>query len=313
MNPLRIIFFGSTSDSVIVLSKLHSLVIGNWSLEIVSVVTQPPRPVGRKQVLTPTPVEIWAKGHDRAVLSFPSDSEKPWLYASERQVVDALEPMKADLLVSACYGQKIPLESIKATRFGGLNVHPSILPRWRGADPVPWAIYSGDHQTGVSVVTLARKFDDGRIIAQKKVPIRDTDMSDVLRTKLFTIGADLLKEVLPRYFITPPKPPLKIRGGKGELPYARRLTRDDGFEPWEAIQKALEDPEEAVRIDRKFRAFFPWPGLWTYIEEKRLKILGLSLVEGLLVLKEVQLEGKRPVAYSTLLTAYGERLHLNEG
>lgn len=300
---MKVVFFGSTSDSVIVLEKLRA--------QVCVVVTQPPRPVGRKHVLTRTPVELWATANNTTVLSFPSDSEKPWLYADERQVVDALQPFKADLLVSACYGQKIPWEAIKEARFGGLNVHPSILPRWRGADPVPWAIFSGDHQAGVTIVTLSEKFDDGKIIAQKKIPITDKDTSDALRTKLFTIGADLLIEILPKYLanehVTRHSPLVT------QSPYARRLTRDDGFELWETIQKAFGNPEVALRIDRKFRAFFPWPGLWTKIEEKRLKILSLHLspTTNSLLLDTVQWEGKTPIAYSTPLTAASGRLHLD--
>ena len=120
---MKVILFGSTSDSVLILEKLR--------VHVCAVVTQPARPVGRNQVLTPTPVETWGKAHGIPVLSFPSDPSKPWLYANENQVIDTLEPLKADVLVSACYGQKIPWEAIKKVRFGGLNVHPSILPRWR--------------------------------------------------------------------------------------------------------------------------------------------------------------------------------------
>lgn len=304
---MTVIFFGSTFDSVLVLEKL-------FSFGVSCIVTQPPRPVGRKQEVTPTPVETWAKTHNVTVLSFPSDPGKPWLYASEHQVVDALQPLKADLIVSACYGQKIPFQTIQAARFGGLNVHPSLLPRWRGADPVPWTILSGDQVTGVTIVTLSEKFDEGRIIVQKKIPITDTDTSDALRTKLFTLGADLLTEVFAKY-LTNKSIHSFTHSLITSLPYARRLTRDDGFEPWEAIQKAFENSEEARRIDRKFRAFFPWPGLWTTVGEKRLKILAchLSPVICHLNLDTVQWEGKKPIAYSTLLTGHRERLHLNQG
>ena len=298
---MKVIFFGSTSDSVLILEKLR--------VHICAVVTQPARPVGRKQVLTPTAVEIWAKAHAIPTLSFPSHPDKPWLYKSEMQVIDTLQPLKADILVSACYGQKIPWEAIKEARFGGLNVHPSLLPRWRGADPVPWAILSGDHQTGVTVVTLSEKFDDGRIIAQKKIPIIDTDTSDTLRTKLFTLGAELLVKSLPAYLTH--KPVTRHLSPITKSPYARRLTRDDGFEPWEAIQKAFEDPEEAKRIDRKFRSFIPWPGLWTTIGEKRLKILHITHHASRITLSTVQWEGKKPIPYSTLLTAASGRLHLD--
>ncbi len=326
MNPLRIIFFGSTTDSVLVLSRLFqvssipsaSRAAGKYpfglaqggQVSIAAVVTQPPRPVGREKMIRPTPVETWAKAHDIPVLSFPSDARKSWLYADEEVVIDSLEPLKADLLVSASYGQKIPTKTIADARYGGLNIHPSLLPRWRGADPVPWAILTGDHQTGVTVVTLAEKFDEGRIIAQKKISITDKDTSDPLRTKLFKLGAQLLIDILASKGLAFKGSPQQTT----DSPYARRFTRDDGFEPWEAIEKAFTDREEARRIERKFRALTPWPGVWTNIgimnqesgsmENKRLKILKLHLYNSGLILDEVQLEGKTPVSWQQFSSAY---------
>ncbi|MBI5620380.1 methionyl-tRNA formyltransferase [Candidatus Gottesmanbacteria bacterium] len=333
MQTVKVLFFGSTEDSVLVLETLASGQLSTARLaqapakrvscQLCAVVTQPPRKTGRKQIVTATPVQLWARAHDIPVLSFESNTDKPWVYADENQVIDALQPFKADLIVSACYGQKIPQKTIYDVPHGGLNVHPSLLPRWRGADPVPWAIYSGDHQTAVTIVTLSKEFDDGVIVSQKKISILDTDTSDPLRTKLFTIGAKLLEEVLSSY--------LSSRAKRGDLmqaiassktprndstQYARRLTRDDGFEPWELVRKAFSDPEMAVRIDRKFRAFTPWPGVWTkfrirnhklgIMEEKRLKILACHLTPPphRLMLETVQLEGKRPVSWDQFTKAY---------
>ncbi len=334
---MNVIFFGSTADSVLVLEKIFQFQISNFKFQIVAVVTQPPRPVGRSQTVTRTPVQTWANDHNVPVLVFPNHPDRPYLFADEERVVDTLQPLKADLLVSACYGQKIPWESIHAARFGGLNVHPSLLPRWRGADPVPWAILSGDRQTGVTVVTLSETFDEGTVIAQKKIPITDTDTSDPLRTKLFTLGAELLIEALPECLsentsLRAPQRGARQSHTKSEIassrtprndnePYARRLTRQDGFEPWDAIQKAFEDPEEARRIDRKFRAFHPWPGLWTLLrqgyggqaKEKRLKILSCHLSAHpivpsphlpILVIDTVQLEGKKPTSWKQFQEAY---------
>lgn len=314
MRSIKVIFFGSTSDSVIVLNELYRLPPATYQL--VGVVTQPPRPVGREKRVTPTPVEAWARAHNLPVLSFPSDTQKPWLYADEQTVIDTLEPLKADLLVSASYGQKIPTKTIADAHYRGINVHPSLLPRWRGADPVPWAILTGDHQTGVTVVTLADKFDEGRIIAQKKISITDKDTSDPLRTKLFELGAQLLINILPSKGLAFKGSPQQTTGS----PYARRFTRDDGFEPWETIEKALTDGDEARRIERKFRALSPWPGVWTEIatqarqgaqvlsktENKRLKILALHLQPTThnLQIDSVQLEGKTPVPFSQFTAAY---------
>jgi methionyl-tRNA formyltransferase len=311
---MNIIFFGSTSDSVIVLEHLIRLQPTTYNLQLVAIVTQPPKPVGRKKVITPTPVETWAKSHEIPVLSFPSDPQKPWMYEHEQTVIDTLSPFKTDLIVSASYGQKIPSLLIKNAADGGLNVHPSILPRWRGADPVPWAIRSGDHQTGVTVVTLADKFDQGKIIAQKKIPVENTDTSDPLRTKLFELGAKLLEDSLPDYLSGKNKghPQLESNNHQ-DYPYARKFSRDDGFVAWEKISDAMQNPSGA-EIERLFRALIPWPGLWTNIrimnhesgimEEKRLKIVELHLDNSALVIDTVQLEGKKPVSYTQFVNAY---------
>jgi methionyl-tRNA formyltransferase len=318
MEKIKCIFFGSTSDSVLVLQRLINL--SNVNLSICCVVTQPPRPIGRKQIVTPTPVEVLAKANNIPVLSFPSDPTKPSFYENEQVVIDTLAPFKADLIISASYGQKIPTATIASVPHGGLNVHPSILPRWRGADPVPWAIMSGDHQTGVTLVTLSEQFDEGKIVAQKKIPITNKDFADPLRAKLFTMGATLLTETLPTYIASKGEAlkgsPSQDAAQKGaQYPYARRFTRDDGFEPWEKIQKAFEDPAEATRIDRKYRALTPWPGLWTEIEEtrdkgqearkKRLKILVCQLSPVThLILETVQLEGKTSVSFHQFSNNY---------
>jgi len=299
MNSTTILFFGSTNDSVIVIDKLTSLP----GFTIGAVVTQPARPVGREQVLTPTPVEIWAKEHRIAVLSFASHPEKSWQYQNPQQVIDALQPIGADLLISASYGQMIPESTISAARFGGLNVHPSILPRWRGGDPVPWAIMTGDHQVGVTVVSLAPSFDEGDIYAQEKIPLTPKDTSDPLRTKLFGIGADLLAALLPSFILGKAKP-IPFRKDKEKPPYAKRFKRDDGFEPWETVQAAITVGTEAERIERKYRALHPWPGVWTTVSGKRLKILRLRLENEKLMLEEVQMEGKKPVSWVQFQTAH---------
>jgi methionyl-tRNA formyltransferase len=286
---MKIIFFGSTTDSVLVLSRLD---------QIICVVTQPPRPVGRKQIVTPTPVEEWAKKQKIPVLSFPHQKDKPWLFENEQTVIDTLQPFTADLLISACFGQKIPIQTIRSAKLGGLNVHPSLLPKWKGADPVPWAILAGDHQTGVTIVTLEERFDEGKIIAQQKYPITDRDTSDEVRSKLFEIGAELLVENLLDYSSGK-------NSGKAQksssTPFARRLTRKDGFISWEEFHPLLISNTDL--LDRKLRAFSPWPGIWTVVKmknaaKKRLKLIALkpSII--------VQLEGKKPVPYEQFAKAY---------
>jgi len=300
---MNTIFFGSTDDSVIVVGKLVD------KLKITAVITQPPKPVGRHQTITPTPVEVWANNYKIPVYSFQNNKEKPWIFENENEVNDTLCRLQPDLLISASFGQKIPTTLINSAKFGGLNIHPSLLPRWRGADPVPWAILKGDNETGVSLVTIAEKFDQGRIIAQEKIPITDTDLSDPLRTKLFEIGAELLLNNLDGYLSG--KNTGIIQNIQNE-PYAKRFKREDGFEPWENIEKAMTDsPSEAERIDRKYRALNPWPGLFTIIRNSfivnrkttnktdniRLIIRKCHLENNRLILDTVQMEGKKPVNF----------------
>lgn len=258
---ITILFFGSSSDSVIVAKKLPG---------IIAVVTKPPLPAGRNLEPKKTTIEVWATSKNIPVHYFAPS-------------------LSVDLVVSASYGDKIPMETIRKARFGGLNVHPSLLPRWRGGDPVPWAILTGDKKTGVTVSTLSETFDAGDIIAQKSIPITENDTTQTLRPKLFTIGAELLTSVLTK---------LPVNGKKqhkGNEPYARRLKREDGFETW----KHIVDHEESARINRKFRALHPWPGLWTTVNNKRVKILNFESEPTL-----VQLEGKKPVPFSQFKNAY---------
>jgi len=302
---INILFFGSTTDSVIVLEKLVNLPACagrsnvNWS--IVAIVTQPPRPIGRNHIVTPTPVEVWSKKRNITVLSFESNPDKPWLYKDEQQVIDTLQSIQPDILISASYGQKIPWETILKAPYGGLNIHPSILPRWRGGDPVPWAILTGDHQIGVTVVTLAKKFDEGLIMAQKKIPISSNDTSDPLRTKLFVLGSELLVHLLPNHI----RGAIKgiVQQSKNE-PQAKRLSRDLGREPWEILEQVINEGKDTDRIERKFRALLPWPGVWTSWEDKRLKILQLHLNNEKLVIDTVQLEGKKPVSWEQFKKSY---------
>lgn len=305
MKSVRTLFFGSAPDSLPVLSLLHDWSVPDFRTELVGVVTQPPRPVGRDKTVTPTPVQVWAEQHKLPVLSFASRPDTPWLFADETAVTDSIASLKPDLIIVTYYGQKIPWAVIAGAPYGGLNVHPSLLPRWRGADPIPWAILTGDHQVGVTVLTLAEQFDEGRIIGQRKIPLTDTDMAEAVYTRLFQLGAELLGSVLSDYLNgdltgTPQ--------GASPTPYARRLKREDGYIPWETLVGAITDGTEAEHVDRTVRALTPWPGVWTTVrindQEKRLKILAAKLVHGRLDVETVQLEGKTAVPFTVFRQSY---------
>lgn len=328
MDMLRVLFFGSTFDSVIVLQNLYQ---HSRQYQLVAVVTQPPRPIGRKQIMTPTPVETWAKEHTIPFLSFETQKERPTHFINSDDVVASLEPFQPDLVISASFGQLIPWEIIQRAHYKGINIHPSLLPRWRGADPIPWAILSGDTQTGVSVVTLSEQFDEGRILSQQIVPITNTDHREALREKLFTTGATDLTNILPSFLSgtlsgTVQDPHLAT--------YARRLVKNDGFIPWTVLNQCLQQEtisfhiisnlpiiqhlaeqvqqldalphmnNSRIFLDHVTRALSPWPGVWTLIPfngtEKRMKILSIETDPQKPIFSSVQLEGKNPTHFSEI-------------
>jgi len=313
---MNIIFFGSTEDSVIIASILHT------KYPLAAVVTQPEKPVGRDKTITKTPLELWGIQEKIPVLTFPADEEHGWKYKHDDDVTNSLATFKPDLFITACYGQKLPASTLALPTHGSLNIHPSLLPRWRGADPVPWTIIAGDAQTGVTISIITNTFDSGDIVAQKKIPVTEHDMPDPLRTNLFTLGAHLLLELLPTY----------IKGNSTPVPQktedvliARKLTREDGYIPFSLVEIAIAGldvpreerlgtlladiieplPEAMIRL---IRALSPWPGVWTSISlggvEKRLKLLEYTVRDKKLSISKVQLEGKNPVDWDAFANAY---------
>lgn len=288
----RVIFFGSSLHS---LPTLEMLTRQDY-LEVVAVVTQPDRPVARKQLLTPTPVSIFARKNNLPLLKPDSASQTPWHYARPSEVAAKIKQFKPDLFIVCYYGQKIPENIIKIAPLGGINIHPSLLPKYRGAAPAEWAILKGEHETGITILKLGKSFDSGEIIAQKKESLLPADTPEVVYERLFTHGANLLAEVLPKYLGGEVKTAPQNESLATNAP---RLTREDGKIDWQ------EKPE---KIERKIRAFSPWPGTWTNIklgeDLKRLKILKAHLEKGKLILDEVQLEGKTPISYKQFQLAY---------
>lgn len=293
MNKPPIVFFGTPRYSLIILEKL-----ADQGYPIVGVVTKPPTPVGRKQILTPTPVFLWAKKHEVKVLTPESKSKKPWIYDDESQLTKEVLKLIPEILIVADYSQKIPFNLISQIKFGGLNVHPSLLPKYRGPAPVPWAIYQGEKETGVTIVTLAQEFDSGKTVVQEKEPILPDDTTHTLLTRLFTKGAELLIKTLPRYVKNFPNYDQSSKNFKLlSSSYTPRLTRHHGFEPWENINSSLVTGKDAGKIERKFRAFYPWPGLWTIINtpkgKKRVILHAVTIKNQLLHVLSYQLEGKK--------------------
>ena len=191
------------------------------------------------------------------------------------------QPNKANLVISADYGEKLPA--------GGLNLHPSLLPKYRGPTPVPYQILNQEKESGISIIKMTDQFDAGPLIAQEKVPILADDTAPDLLKRCFTSGAQLLIKILPDYLNN--KITQKIQD-ETQATYTRKFTKANGFISWEEFKANRLSPE----FDRKIRALFPWPGVWTNLPNgKTLKLLPKNLL---------QLEGKQPITFRQFLAGY---------
>ena len=270
--PVKIIFFGTPDYVLPILTSLHKeYVTGPGKSPIVAVVTQSPKPVGRKQVLTYSPIDKWA--HEKGI--------------DTRYDFSAPLP-EADFGVCAAFGAIIPKSIIDHFKFGILNIHPSLLPKYRGASPIQSAIAAGETETGVTIIKMDEKMDHGPVVSSFKEEILPTDTGETLRTRLFEKSAQFLIDLIPNYI----KGKIRPKPQKHEdATYTKIVTKQDGF-----IDLEKDDP---VEIERKLRAYTPWPGIWTKINDKRLKILEFKNEP-----ITVQLEGKTPVSWKQFKNAY---------
>jgi len=210
----------------------------------------------------------------------------------------------ADAGVLASYGKILPAETLAIPKHGILNIHPSLLPKYRGPSPIQAAILAGDKQTGVTIIKIDEKVDHGPIVSQFTENIQADDTTDSLYRRLFTQGAEVLKTILPAYL----EDQIKLRPqNHSQATYTKKLTRDDGKINWK---------KPADYNERFIRAMYPWPGAFTLLrprhrrgfagQAKRLKILKAHLEKGKLILDQVQLEGKKPVTFKQFQEGYPE-------
>jgi methionyl-tRNA formyltransferase len=242
----RTVFMGSPEFALPVLQKLVA------QYQIVGVITQPDRPAGRGRVLTPPPIKILAEELTLPVIQ-PCKLSEP----------DALQQLhlwSPDLIVVAAFGQILRPAILDLPKFGCVNVHASLLPRWRGAAPIQAAILNGDESTGITIMRMDPGIDTGPILTQKSISINPQDTAGTLALKLSEIGADLLIETLPAYLSGDRTP----------------LTQDDALATYAPLIKkesgSLDFSLSAKELDRKIRAYNPWPGTFTYWNNQILKI-----------------------------------------
>jgi methionyl-tRNA formyltransferase len=294
---IRIVFMGSPDFALPTLSALveHHQVIG--------VVTQPDKPAGRGRTLKAPPVKELAQEHNLPLIQ-PHKLNDP-------AVLKELESWAPQIIVVAAFGQILRPQVLDLPPYGCINVHASLLPRWRGAAPINAAILHGDQESGVSIMKMDPGLDTGPILSQKAINIHPDETAGELFTRLAQLGGELLIETLPAY----------LGGGLSPQPqddslhtYAPMLKRQDG---------ELDFNQPAGDLARRIRAFNPWPGTSIAWNEKRLKVhrahsvnvtspgAGVFLIleglpsigtaEGVLVLDEVQPPGKRKMSADIFL------------
>lgn len=194
---------------------------------------------------------------------------------------------QAILIISADYGKKLPA--------GGLNLHPSLLPAYRGATPVPHQILDGVTASGITIIKMSKGFDAGPIVAQEPVPVLPDDTGLDLLNRCFAAGANLLIKILPTYLNN--KITLKPQPKNSPTPYCKRFTKQDGFVSWAEFKRGVDD--------KKIRALFPWPGVWTILpNNKTLKLLPKNMY---------QLEGKQPITRKQFEAGYSHQFLVNSG
>jgi methionyl-tRNA formyltransferase len=280
--------------------------IGN-RYEVTAVYTQPDKAVGRGRVVEESPVKKAARQHHLTVLQ-PENFKS----AETRKQLTQLKP---DVIIVAAYGQILPLSVLDIPVFGCLNIHPSLLPEYRGVSPVPAAILNGDEYTGVSIMLLDKGVDTGPVLTMVHVPVLPQDTTGSLLEKLSHTSAQLLLDTLPGWFRKEIKPQPQ---NNAEASYTKMLTKETGEIDWKL---------PAVRIWRQVRAYQPWPGCYTRWQGKQLKIVeaaplagegtketglvvvvkegaaafGVTTGDGILGVIKVQLEGKKVVTSKEFL------------
>ena len=308
---MRIVFIGSGQLACPMLKAL----LDNPADSVVAVVTQPDRPSGRRLHLTPCPVKQFVEGRGVSVIAAEN--------ASAPDVVEKLAALSPDLMVVVDFGQFLKKNLLALPAKGAINVHPSILPKYRGAAPIQYAIANGDTETGVSVLYVTQKMDAGDIILQEVVSIHDDDTSLTLEPKLAAVGARLLVDALD--LIRSDRVVRKPQD-ESQVTFAHKLKKEDGRIDW---------PRPAAAIRNCIRGFVPWPACFCEVPDGSghmlrvlkarvdrrggmpgtiLELCGdgplVACGEDALRLLEVQPEGKKPMSGRDYLN--GHKLKVGE-
>ncbi len=300
MNDTKIVFMGSPEFAIPSLKGLME------QFDVVGIVTQPDKPAGRGKALKAPPIKEIA-------LSNNVECIQP-KRLRDIGVFEKLQSWHPDVIVVVAFGQILRQEVLDLPKSGCINVHGSLLPRWRGAAPIQAAILHGDEETGITIMRMDAGIDTGPILRQRSIEIRNNDTSESLSSSLSQLGADLLLETLPDY----------LHGKVNAIPqpqngatYAPMLKKEDGL---------LDFSKSAIALNHQIRAYYPWPGTFMEIGGERIKVLSANIVEepilepgerglfsgfpmvgtasGGLILEQVQPAGKKPMAGKIFLNGF---------
>lgn len=306
---MKIIYWGSSAFGIPCLERLYK------KHSVVAVITSPDKPQGRHLKIIPGPIKMWAQQNSISVFQPENLSGNHKLYC-------ALQSLKPDFFVIISYGKILPEDYLKIPGFASLNVHPSLLPKFRGSAPMEWTLINGEKQTGVSVISMVGKVDAGKIISSKKITINNEDDIFTLREKLSEIAVDVLVDAIEK-IITGYQGKQQV----GKVSYASKLKKSDGHINWH---------NTAESIYNRIRALADWPGAYTFVVsnkgKKMLKIkksrvedrstlhnnpgrfienkkrLLVSCGKGILEFIRVQEEGKKEINATDYLNGHREIL-----
>ena len=302
---MKIVYMGTPDFAVPALAAL-----AESGYEVAGVVTQPDKPKGRSKTLVPTPVKEEALKHGIPVYQ-PKKVREP-------EFVETLKEIGPDIIIVAAFGQIIPKEILDMPEFGCINIHASLLPKYRGAAPIQQAVINGDKEAGVTIMKMGIGLDTGDMISQASVPLAEDETGGSLFDRLADLGADLLVKTLPSIFdrtaVYEPQPE------ESPTPYVGMITKQMGL---------LDFHKDAEELERLLRGMDPWPSAYTFLNGKSLKVWKAAVEqkvsgseepgtivntdkEGIhvacgqdrLVLKEIQLEGKKRMDAAAFLRGY---------
>lgn len=297
---VRIVFMGTPDFAVPILQALID------TQTVAGVVTQPDRPAGRGQVLRPSPVKAFAQ--DIGVPLYQPASLRP------AESADPIRAWQPEAIVVAAYGQILRPHVLDLPPLGCLNVHASLLPRWRGASPIHHAILAGDPETGISLMQMDEGLDTGPVYVQEAIPIGPDETAETLHDRLAALGASMVRRYLDA--ILAGEISAEPQGATGAT-YAPMISKGDGELDWQ---------EPAPAVERRVRAMTPWPGAFTWFEGQRLRIVTAASADGpsappatvmrsgegivvaagngVLRLVEVQPAGRRPMSIEAFVNGH---------